>query len=306
MSDRTIGTAVAQEFSYLTGEAAELGLAGGVPLVERLAGQALAETGLSALRWGTDPIEAVWLHGGGLNAHTWDGTIMAAGLPSLAVDLPGHGDSRWCDDLDYSPVANAGPIVDLMRSTSATASIVVGQSLGGLTGIAIAAQRPDLVRALVVVDVSPGLVVEAAGQVRDFLAGPESFGSRDEIVDRALQFGFGTSREGLQRGVFLNTRVRPDGRVVFKHHLANLKEGEVPFLSDFRTLWPAAESLRIPVLLVRGERGFLTDEWEAEFLTRVPDSTAVHLDAGHNVQEDRPLELAAAITEFVGRVAPVD
>lgn len=302
MTHINTGTDGAQEFSYLAGEVAELGLAGRVPPVERLDGPGPARTGLSALRWGTEPVAAVWLHGAGLNAHTWDGTIMAAGLPSLAVDLPGHGDSSWRADLDYSPLRNAVPVVDLMQDTAAVASVVVGQSLGGLTGIAIAATHPELVRALVVVDVSPGLLIEAGNQVRDFLAGPESFASRDEIIDRALEFGFGTSREGLQRGVFLNTRVRADGRVVFKHHLANLREGDVPFLSDFRTLWPAAESLRMPVLLVRGARGFLTDAWEAEFLSRVSGSTVVHIDAGHNVQEDRPLELAAAITEFMGRV----
>lgn len=280
------------EFAFLAAEADELGVAGWPP-VQRISGRSV-----SALRWGTDPVEAVWLHGAGLNAHTWDGTIIAAGLQSLAIDLPGHGDSRWREDLDYSPVTNVAAVRELIRSTAPEPALVVGQSLGGMTAIALAARNRGTVTALVVVDVSPGLLVEAAGQVRDFLAGPGSFASREDIVDRAVQFGFGTSRAALQRGVALNTRVRADGRVVFKHHLANLGAGEVPFLSDFRTLWPAAESLTIPVLLVRATRGLLTDDQEAEFVRRVPGSSSVRIDSGHNVQEDAPADLAAAIVDF--------
>ena len=245
---------------------------------------------------------AVWLHGAGLNAHTFDGTILAAGLPSLAVDLPGHGDSGWRSDLDYSPATNAVPVGALMRSVAPAAALLVGQSLGGLTAVALAAEAPGTVRALVLIDVTPGLLPADAGQVRDFLAGPTSFASRDEIVDRAEQFGFGPSRAALERGVFLNTRVRGDGRVVFNHHLANMGEGEVPYLSDFRSLWPAAEALRLPVLLVRASRGVAHRPARGG----VPGPRAGLLsrpasDAGHNVQEDAPAELAAVAVDFLRR-----
>ena len=44
---------------------------------------------VSALAYGDAPPVVTFLHGAGLNAHTWDTTVLALGLPALAVDLPG-------------------------------------------------------------------------------------------------------------------------------------------------------------------------------------------------------------------------
>ena len=195
---------------------------------------------ISALVWGTEAPRATFLHGGGLNAHTWNTTILSIGWPAVALDLPGHGESSWHDDVDYGAARLAGPVGEAAARLAPRSEVVVGQSLGGLTGIALAAARPDLVKRLVVVDASPGFVVGDGNQVRDFLAGPDSFASRDEVVGRALEFGFGPSRAAVERGVLRNTRVRDDGRVVFKHHFANL-DLSVPFKmsADFSSLWPA-------------------------------------------------------------------
>ena len=133
---------------------------------------------------------------------------------------------------------------------------MVGQSLGGLTAIAVAQARPDLVRRLVIVDVTPGVFAAAPdpaaeevedNQVRAFLAGPQVFASRDEIVDRAREFGIGRSRSSVERGVYHNTRQLEDGTWVFKHHLAN---GGAMFSTDFTGLWEPLGALRVPVLLV--------------------------------------------------------
>ena len=55
----------------------------------------------------------------------------------------------------------------------------------------------------------------------------------------------------------------------------------------------------MPVVLVRATCGFLSDEVVAEFLDRVRTSTLVTIDAGHNVQEEAPVALAAAISTVV-------
>jgi hypothetical protein len=61
-----------------------------------------------------------------------------------------------------------------------------------------------------------------AAQIGAFFAGPTDWASRDELVDRALAFGLGGTREAATRGVFQNSRVRADGRVEWKHHFAHL------------------------------------------------------------------------------------
>lgn len=285
-----------EEFDLVAQEAAELGIAA-VPALWRVEGP------LSALRWGSDPVSAVWLHGAGLNAHTFDGTILSCGLPSLAIDLPGHGHSPWRTDADYRPETNVDPVVDTVAAVGLppAGAVFVGHSLGGLTAIALAARHPELTAGLVVVDVSPGLEPADAQPVADFLAGADSFASPGEIVERALKFGFGGPPTALRRAVLLNTRVRKDGRVVFRHHLAQLSASrQLP--SDFGAVWPMAEALGVPVLLVRARQGFLTDALEAEFVSRVRSSSVVRIDAGHNIQEQAPVELAAAVSRFVAGV----
>ncbi|MBJ8337280.1 alpha/beta fold hydrolase [Antrihabitans sp. YC3-6] len=85
--------------------------------------------------------ELVFLHGGGQNAHTWDSVVLALiraqpDLSALAVDLPGHGHSRWRDDRDYSPVTNAATLAPFLQRMAPKAATVIGMSLGGLTAIA--------------------------------------------------------------------------------------------------------------------------------------------------------------------------
>lgn len=284
------------EFRYLREEAVELGVDGPLPEVERIA----VDTGggrVSALRWGDRP-GTTFLHGAGLNAHTWDGTVLALGRSALAVDLPGHGDSAWRDDFDYRPPTVAAAVSELLdRAAGGVAQVVVGQSLGGLAAVELAAARPDLVRALVIVDASPGLRVGDAKQVSAFLAGPQEFTSRDEIVEHALAAGIGSDRHRLERGVALNTRIRSDGVVVWKHHLAYPPE-DLSGLPDITTSWSGLERTDVPVLLVRATHGYLQDDVVAEFRERVPRASVVELDTGHNVQEQDPVGLAAAIRGF--------
>ena len=112
---------------------------------------------LSALIWGDQKPALLLMHGGGQNAHTWDGVALALNRPLIALDLPGHGRSSHRPDRDYWPWRNAEVVADVLPQLTAPPLVVVGMSLGGLTGIRLAAQRPDLVRALVVVDVTPGV-----------------------------------------------------------------------------------------------------------------------------------------------------
>jgi len=94
-----------------------------------------------------------------------------------------------------------------------------------------------------------------------------------------------------------NTRIRDDGSVVFKHHLASPPPGaRLDF--DLASPGPRLRRRRIPAACPRQHR-FLSPDVVEEFRTRVPRAVLVELDAGHNVHEQRPVELAAAIAAFV-------
>jgi len=290
------GLTAGDEFSALKAEADEFGITwDGSPAVAR--GQVATTDGeVSFIRWGTAQPDIVLLHGLALNAHTWDAFALAAKRPLLALDLPGHGSSAWRADGDYSATAVAPAVAEVVDQVTQGPVTLVGQSLGGLTSLAVGALRPDRVARLVLVDVSPGM--SGGNQVRSFLAGPEVFSSRDEIVQRARSFGFGHSRESVARGVWHNTVVREDGSVVWKHHVGN-SGGGLRLGGDFSALWAPLENFPGPVLLVRGERGFLSPENVSELRRRVPSAQVVEVPSGHNVQEDSPVVLAEVVNRFV-------
>ncbi len=202
----------ADEFSLLADNAAEAGLAwSGPPPVRRESVAVAADRSVSALLWGSGPPQAVLLHGGAQNAHTWDTVALALGRPLVAVDLPGHGHSGWRDDHQYSPESMASDVAVALRRLAPHAQMVVGMSLGGLTALSLAVDHPDLVARLVLVDITPGTDAAKAEPILAFLAGPERFGSFQEILDRTLAFNPTRSVASLRRGVTHNARQFPDG-----------------------------------------------------------------------------------------------
>ncbi|QNA92334.1 alpha/beta hydrolase [Microbacterium sp. Se63.02b] len=291
------------EFSYLPAQADALGVP--LPPVERLTLPLADGRTLSALRFGTDTPHVTLLHGAGLNAHTWDTTALALGQPLLAIDLAGHGDSSWRDDQDYTPRTLARDVAEALEAWSLPPQLVVGQSLGGLTGAALAASRPDLVSELVIVDITPGIDVTAGpAALRAFYEGPTDFATRDELVDKAMSLGFGGSRPETERGVFLNTRVRPDGRIEWKHHFAHLAAQSLaahdpgPSATPsalHETGWDDLAGVEAPLTLVRAARGFVSESDAAELQRRVPSARLITLEATHNVQETAPVPLASLI-----------
>lgn len=305
---------VFDEFSFLPAQAADIGHEGPLPRARRLGVDLPDGRSLSGLRYGDDPPVVTFLHGAGLNAHTWDTTVLALGLPALSIDLAGHGDSAWRSDADYSPRTLAADVALAVRAWTDRPQLLVGHSLGGLTAAAVAAGHPDLVRRLVVVDITPGVDPDAGpSQIRAFFAGPTDWADREELVDRALAFGLGGTREAATRGVYLNSRVRPDGRVEWKHHFAHLAAAAAnagvdaaPAPDALRGVlsaagWDDIEAVRAPLTLVRGDQGYVTTEDAAEFSRRRPDARVMEVPAHHNVHEEIPTVLAEMLrAEFRG------
>jgi pimeloyl-ACP methyl ester carboxylesterase len=254
---------------------------------------------ISALRWGDGAPSIVYVHGLGLQAHTWDSVELLLGAPAIAVDLPGHGDSPWRRDGAYSPFTMAPVLGAALRATVTAPLTLVGHSLGGLTSMALLGELPGLVDRLVLLDTAPEReeVETRSERIGPFIAGPESYADYDEIANRALAFGIGTDREALLQGIRMNTRVRDDGRVTFKHHLAVLPREQWAHF-DARDLWPALESFEGSVLLLHGDRGSMVAADVERLRRRVSRFEAIELHAGHNVHRDQPQAVADAIRAF--------
>jgi pimeloyl-ACP methyl ester carboxylesterase len=292
------------EFGLFHENAQEFGIAfDAPPRVRRIAVEIDDGYELSALRWGSDDSpELVLLHGGAQNAHTWDTVALALDRPLVAIDLPGHGHSGHRDDHVYWPADNAVAIETAVRALAPDAALVVGMSLGGLTALALADRAPDLVRQLVLVDVTPGVNREKSTAIAQFIDGPEYFESFDEILERTVAFNPTRTESSLRRGILHNAIEAPDGRWRWRYDLPRRGSGEgddgqiMPGLTD---LWDAVSRLRMPLTLVRGSLSPVVDDDDvAEVLRRCPTAVIeVVEDAGHSVQGDKPLELARILAD---------
>ncbi|MET0627145.1 MAG: alpha/beta hydrolase [Acidimicrobiia bacterium] len=261
---------------------------------------------VSALVWGDAPAELVALHGGGQNAHTWDTVALALGRPLVAVDLPGHGHSDATDAL-FSPRDDAAAVEVAIRALAPDARLVMGMSMGGLTSIALAARAPDLVRALVLVDVVPTIDAARVAPIGEFVNGPESFASFDEILDRTKTFNPTRSESSLRRGILHNAVERDDGTWVWRHQRQwkprdERTEADELTIPDYTSLWDDLAAIEVPTLLLYGTTGqsIITDEILAELEQRRPGTVAVGVaDAGHSIQGDQPVVLAQVVTDFL-------
>jgi pimeloyl-ACP methyl ester carboxylesterase len=297
------------EFGLLHENAAEWGLPyDGEVTVERSSIGVELGTPLSYIRWGDADAEVIFLHGGGQNAHTWDTVALALGRPAVAVDLPGHGRSYRRGDRDYSPWQNAEVLGRALPEIASDAAVVVGMSLGGATTIRLAAERPDLCRRAVLVDVTPQindptrpLTTLERGSV-SLIGGPPTYDSFDEMSDAAIQLSPHRAASGVRRGVRHNSYRRSDGKWTWRYDLFGPREPDPggQDWSDFTPLWEDVSRITVPTLFVRGALSpFVHDSDVAEMQRRLPDlCLEVVAGAGHAVQSDRPLDLVRLIEEF--------
>jgi pimeloyl-ACP methyl ester carboxylesterase len=288
------------EFALLHENAEQAGVTGTLPTVRRVS----TNTGsgaVSALRWGGDRPRVVFLHGGGQNAHTWDTVIVGLGEPALAADLPGHGRSAWRDDGDYSPGLNAAALAPALQQLAADADLVVGMSLGGLTAIRLSALAAELVRKLVLVDVTPSALQRHAELSTDqrgtvaLMQGERVFPSFAAMLELTTAAAPHRDPKSLRRGVFHNCRRLDDGNWTWRYDT-------IRTMPDFSGLWDDVAALNAPVTLVRGaDSGFVTDADADELARRAPQFCGVRMveGSGHSVQSDQPAVLVEILREVL-------
>ena len=175
-----------------------------------------------------------------------------------------------------------------------------------MTTIALSAHDPEIVRRAALIDVTPGIDRDKAAPIAQFIAGPDAFESFDEILARTIEFNPTRSQQSLRRGVLHNAVERDDGRWVWRYQRPAIAEGspkdELKIPAEYTTLWDDVDAIAVPLMLLRGlATGTVVDDGDvAELLRRKPDARVESVEgAGHSIQGDKPLELAALLTDFL-------
>jgi pimeloyl-ACP methyl ester carboxylesterase len=260
------------------------------------------------LEWGHGRLPAVLcLHGGGQTAYMFEdlGAALAGRYHVLAIDLPHHGDSDPVDG--HGPRAYAETLPPLLEAFGIETPVLVGASMGGMTSIFLGATRPELVRAVVLIDVGHQLEAEGVERILAFLSAHESFGSLEEAADAIAEYLPLRERPTDPRRLTRNMRQRPDGRWEWKHGVYRRVQGPegAAHLRNWRQvvagLEEAAKSLRCPVLVLRGSQSDVLSDEGAEAVTAlIPGARLEVIErAGHLAAGDNPRSTVALISSFL-------
>ena len=256
---------------------------------------------------GDAPVGAVALHGFALNCHSFDEVAPALSeqLHWYALDQRGHGHSDRAAELGhYSRDHMTSDIQGFIAERGLERPVVLGHSMGGMNAMTFAARHPDQLRALVLIDVGPGVNVDGVQQVRQFVAGPYELDSLDAWVDMTHQYYPFRSKEAIRRRLAVSLRETPEGKMA-KMFDERFREADFRGVADGRDgIWETAKALTVPTLLLHGENSpVLKREQAEEFADQVPVVTLVTIpEAGHSVAGDQPEAFVDAVRGFLGDV----
>ncbi len=249
----------------------------------------------------------LFLHGGGQTRHSWKQTgaqLGAAGIRAVTLDARGHGDSQWAPDRDYRYEAMVGDVLAVLEQLGGGPVVVVGASMGGITGLlATAAPGGDAIGALVLVDIVTRPEPEGVDRVLTFLSkNPDGFATLDEAADAVADYLPHRPRPKSNAGLLRNLRQR-DGRWYWHWDPGILGDKSADPDEMARTLEGAARTLDIPVLLVRGlQSDVVSAAGAAEFLELVPHAELVEIgNAAHTAAGDDNDAFTEAVAKFVTR-----
>ena len=253
---------------------------------------------LALHEWGeTGDPRVVCLHG--VRNHGGHFGLLAEALPGfhvLAPDLLGHGSSS------YEPPWDIGTHVDAIAETvGASPAVLIGHSFGGRLAFELAARAPELVPKLVLLDPAillPGHVALAAAENARI---DKSYVSFDELIERRYEESQlqRAPRELVVEDLASHVVLDEDGRCRYRYCLSAV----VAAYGEMASQPPRFEDVRVPTLLVLGERSYLPYD---HLLDAHRDALGDLLEVavvpgGHSVLWDALEETAVAVSAFLYR-----
>lgn len=248
----------------------------------------------------------VFIHGGTAHAHWWwpVAARFAATHRLLLPDLSGHGASEHRDRYSFEGWAQEVATV-IRAAVPGRRAVVVGHSIGGLVGMALAADHPELVAALVACDTQLAVNPEppqAAGRAAGAAKPAPSFGSVAEARSRFRTIPAQSDCAGFVLDHVVPRSLRPDGdRWVWSFDRGILAQFDQTVA---RLAWPWLRRLRCPLGYLRSEFGLTPPDVVARLADDVaaPVLVADVPGAGHHAMLDRPDDLFHALDTLLHRL----
>jgi len=222
----------------------------------------------------------------------------------VCPDVAGRGDSdRLADPMLYAVPQYVGDMVTLIARLDVEAVSWVGTSLGGLIGMALAAQSHSPLARLVLNDAGPVISRASLERIAGYVGTKMQFATLEdaEAYIRSISAPFGPHSDAQWR--FLTEtwlRRNDDGswRAHYDPRIAEPFRATLPE-SDME-LWPVYDAIRCPTLVLRGEHSDLLSRKTAqEMRMRGPKAKVVEIrGVGHAPTLMHPDQIAL-VHEFL-------
>jgi esterase len=261
---------------------------------------------LHYLDWGGNGPPIVFLHGGALNAHTWDLVCLALrdDYRCIALDQRGHGDSDWSPTADYSMGAQLADTKGFVDAMGLDKFILIGMSLGAINSLCFAISHPERLTNLVIIDAGPEMRRPGSSRIRDFVNGVKDTVTIEGIIEKALEFNPRRDPVILRRSLMHALRQQPDGTWAWKYDRRRFQVlDQEKHQAERAKLAEGLSRIACPTLIVRGgESDVFHEEDGIRLAARLPDGKFVTVPrAGHTVQGDNPKDLVAELRGFLGK-----
>ncbi len=254
----------------------------------------------------------IMIHGLGATKGSFLPTVaaLAGQFRTIALDLPGFGDSVKPLGAAYHPPFFARAVVDLMDALGLRRAHMIGNSLGGRVALELGLRYPARVERLALLSPSLAWRRERPWAPLVRLLRPElglmQITPRwmvEAIVQRTIPVA---GSNWVQAGVdeFLRAYLTPRGRAAFYAAARQIYLEEPHGTKGF---WTRLASLEPASLFIWGKRDSLVPIAFAAHVRRtLPSARHLELDCGHVPQLERPAETHAAIAAFLRERAGVE
>jgi pimeloyl-ACP methyl ester carboxylesterase len=236
----------------------------------------------------------------GLTRNGSDFEPLAAALsPSFRIicpDLAGRGRSDWLENpADYNLLQYNMDVVVLAARTLGDQFDLVGTSLGGLMGISLAGIANTPIRRLVVNDVAPEVPYSALSRIIAYGGMVTQFADLASVERhlRTTLAPFGPMTDDDWKRMAKNSARRRGDRFVLHHDPDIFQNFGRLGMFTFFDLWKQWESIRCPVLVLRGKNSdFLTERLLARMKERLPHMQAIEFEGvGHTPTLNAPSQI---------------
>lgn len=241
------------------------------------------------------------LHGFTGSIENWAGIRRSLAVPTVCLDLPGHGrtDAPPQPD-DYAMAVTAERIILLLDQLELDRVDLLGYSMGGRLAFYLAVHHADRFRSLILESTSPGLETTPEREARR---------NSDAALAQRIE------REGIEAFVdfweaislFESQRVLPPATRQ-QHRALRLRNSPLGLANSLRgmgtgsqpSLWGNLSDISLPILLIVGALDSKYVTINQRLAGLIPHARLeVIQEAGHTVHLEQPVAYARIITQFL-------